>query len=189
MLIKYNNSTNQFEPYKTKAYSNSLDDYSQSVLQNQIYVDDFEELVDTKVSKQGDIIDGFLNFNKGFGISGKSKTISSQDGTKIFNSTISYNTDSQNNCFVVKNTRKVLLVDQNFNLQEDGAQQLENTFNLDIDNTPTEGSNNLVTSDAIYRYIQSLGYESTIQNMEDQIETLHYTVEDLENRLTALESQ
>lgn len=158
MLKKYDLQKGDLTPVNIKVQSKYKDTISNNVITKQQSLNTFEELINSRLSKSGDIMNGFLEFETNSGISG---TYLNENSNATFNSKIVYLPDSFEgyNHFKVINSRTIV--------QNDGTitENLESQFNLLADDEPYPDSSNLITSGTLYTILQ-----------------------DIKNRLTALEN-
>ena len=108
-----------------------------------------QKAIDSKLNKDGDIVEGSLEFKDACGIIGNK--VKNDEYTSPFYKESKLIYDSSENCFKVVCSSK--------NSVRDPAPTIDSQFYLKIDDTPTLGSSNLVTSGAIRQYI-----DDAIQN-------------------------
>lgn len=156
MLKKYDLQKGDLTPVSIKVQSKYKDTISNNVIIKQQSLNTFEDLINSRLSKSGDIMNGFLEFETNSGVSG-----TYLNSNTTYNSKIVYVPDSFEgyNHFKVINNRTIV--------QNDGTttENLLSQFNLLADDEPYPGSSNLITSGTLYTILQNI-----------------------ENRLTALEN-
>lgn len=136
----------KFEPIKITSTKQTVEEDG-SIEHSTNQYNDIEKCIDSKISKEGDLIKGTLQFEDKCGIVGVKKV----NADEISDSRIEFTKDTGNNKpghFIVKN----LLRDT-----EDTSSFTDNgSFNLICDQEPTEDSNNLLTSGAIFEALYDL---------------------------------
>lgn len=144
ILKRYNNGT--FEPIIINTSKQIVEDDGSIECSTNQY-SNIEDSIDSKISKDGDLLKGTLQFEEKSSLVGVKKV-----DTDIFSdSRIEFKKDTGDNnpgFFRVKNILK--------DTEDDTNSQDNGSFNLICDSEPTQNSKNLVTSGDIYRYIDSI---------------------------------
>ena len=154
-FTKYNAKKAIFEPVNFKVQQEYINPNGSTTKTFNI-IQDFQESINTRLSKNGDSMHGDIVFTPAFGILGKSYA-----GQYFFSSKLEYTKEADNTAnhgyFKITNTKK--------NIADTNSEE-SNSFNLICDSTLTEDSNNLVTSGTLYTIIN--GLEQRISNLENQ---------------------
>lgn len=144
ILKRYNNGT--FEPIIINISKQTVEDDGSVECSTNQY-SNIEDSIDSKISKDGDLLKGTLQFEEKSSLVGVKKV-----DTDIFSdSRIEFKKDTGNNnpgFFRVKNILK--------DTEDDSNSQDNGSFNLICDSEPTEDSKNLLTSGAIFTALKAL---------------------------------
>lgn len=142
----FNKATNSFDPITIIVSQSFTDNNGNTITRYKSInnVDIINDALDTKISKDGDLINGNLEFKENFGIAG-SYCLQGN----YYSSNIEYcNEESNAGFFRVKNSIKDISNPSNNTSIE--------YFNLACDDQLTQNSKNLVTSGVLYDEITSL---------------------------------
>ena len=147
MILKiFNETTNSFDPINIVVSQSFIDNNGNTITRykNINDTDIISEALNTKISKDGDLINGNLQFKENFGISG-----SHYVQGDYYNSNIEYCSEDSNTGFfrVINSVKDVSTPNNNQSIKY---------FNLACDDQLTQNSKNLVTSGVLYDEIASL---------------------------------
>lgn len=142
ILKKYNPVTGFYEPVQIIVSQTYTDSDTGTTISAPSKFGDIQKSIDSKLSRSGDTMKGTIEFGNNFGIKG-----SNMYGNIYKTSEILFKKDSNDNYFQIINT-STDITGQNL--------PVPSTFNLKLDNQPTQNSINLLTSGAIYNALQQL---------------------------------
>lgn len=158
MILKtFNSKTNSFEPITIGITESYVDKDTGTVNTIHKKFNSFniiDEALDSKISKNGDIVNGVIQFGNGFGISG-----TSINGDTCSNSRVEYceaQNSSESGFFRVIGSTK--------DISDFNSIPTEDYFNLVCDTAPTENSKNLITSGTLWSILQTI--DSRLQTLE-----------------------
>lgn len=149
MVLKiFNKDTNTFQTIGVRVSQSYTDKVGSTNTYFEEFneADSFQKALDTKISKNGDIIKGTIQFGNGFGISG-----SSMNEGVYNNSIIKYcesNDSNESGFFRVMSSTK--------DTEDFDNPTVEDYFNLICDSVPTQNSKNLITSGTLYTLLQNI---------------------------------